>query len=46
MQKSIVNAADKYGKQIDVGLSLKINQCGLDRTFSKFRPSSKVSPST
>lgn len=27
--------ADKYGKEIDVGLAIKINKCGLDKTFYK-----------
>lgn len=28
-----MNAADKYGSEIDVGLAIKINRCGLERTF-------------
>lgn len=27
--------ADKYGREIDVGLAIKINRCGLDRTHSR-----------
>lgn len=34
-QNEIVNMADKLGRQIDVGLAIKINRCGLDRTHYK-----------
>lgn len=34
-QNEIVNMADKYGREIDVGLAIKINRCGLDRTHYK-----------
>jgi len=40
-----VNAADKCGKEIDVGLSIKINRCGLDKTFSKLKNNKTSQPS-
>jgi hypothetical protein len=30
-----MNAADKYGNSIDVGLAIKINKCGFDNSGYK-----------
>ena len=37
--------ADKYGREIDVGLAIKINRCGLDKTYYKpAKPKPSESP--
>lgn len=34
IQSEVVNAADKYGKELDTGLAIKINRCNLKNTLS------------
>jgi len=44
IKNDIVNAADKYGNSLDVGLVIKINKCGFENTFYK-EPKYKIHPS-